>query len=1184
MTQQRIKRQAVGRHAVTLGSLAGFLGVFVLIGQVALAQDYAWQVPHARVLPHGDLEWAPEPFAFQAGSAVYCIDYENGDDANRGTRAQPWKHHPWDPNAGGQAAQASGPATYVFRRGVTYRGVLSPGEDRGTPEEPIRLTSDPSWGEGEARIYGSAIVTDWQLGGHDRMPQRDRVWSAEVDFLPRTLWMVGSDGEITRLTLARDPNWTEPDPNDPMADWPTWENPRWWTGEHVIKVGDQDRHLGIDTQRLTRPAADYVGATVWTEWGIVMGSPYPSRVEAFCEEERGVSIRGPWTWNMSERIITGNRYYLENMPWMLDEPGEYWVERLGDNRARIHVRLPDDSDPNDVTIEAGRHINILDADQLHHVHVSGLTFRFTNIHWDYDTPRWVHPEVQSAVIRLEGIGDDIRITHNLFEHVHTPVRMRPTTVTQQIGTIAINDNQMRYTDHGAVVIHAHFDGDNRHEYGRAEYVEMLRNNLYHIGWRIISGEHGHAVDIRFPHRSHIAGNFLYRIAGWGISVFGGKGGGRVGLDVPFSRYLIHHNRVHDVLLKSNDWGGIETWQGGPFYVFNNLVINPRGFKNWIYIRGQKDRVPAFGHAYYADGAFKNYLFNNIAWGLNNEPGGKDANSTALQNIISFENTFFHNTFFRFAAVTRQQAPSAGRFRYLGNVIDDASLMVFRSADPRDTPPDPNAEHYTQGGQFAYETIAYRGNVMHDIRGSIGTFEETGYVYDELGDFAGALERLNAQAAGVGVVSDNPPLRDPAGGDFRPAPDSAAIEHGQRVFVPWALYGVVGEWQFIRNNADPSEIVDTHWYMTPAHAGRGQYKDMPRYPLRAVSYSDASHVQGVLDDWSPASALRLDGQGQYLTVPHASLPPVPPPADRTVRNETVELEFATVELPETLSVGEPVTVTVHLKAPQPTQQVGVHLHWFKRDSWGGLSTMANPTPVAGEPNSFRFTFMAGRHGERYIGGDLHHYGVRVFLSPDGSAERLTQEGQVLRDLSPVLAPGPDEGPHRTVNVTTGNFLIEALLQTSDPRGTLVRKMDRAGYALDLVAGRPRLMLRDAEGVELTATANAAIADGQWVHLIVEVDRRGDVAFYANGRRMEVQVTGRMPTDTLANEGDFLVGGGPGAEPLAVTLDYLRVARGTLADARTTIGELYAWQFDGPHLRDFAGNDRRATNAAGALVAP
>ena len=44
---------------------------------------------------------------------------------------------------------------------------------------------------------------------------------AEVDFLPRMLWQIDPKAESVRLKHARWPNWTEPDPNDLMSEWPT---------------------------------------------------------------------------------------------------------------------------------------------------------------------------------------------------------------------------------------------------------------------------------------------------------------------------------------------------------------------------------------------------------------------------------------------------------------------------------------------------------------------------------------------------------------------------------------------------------------------------------------------------------------------------------------------------------------------------------------------------------------------------------------------------------------------------------------------------------------------------------------------------------------------------------------------------------------------------------------------------
>ncbi|NLT77748.1 MAG: hypothetical protein GXX98_14590, partial [Planctomycetes bacterium] len=54
-------------------------------------------------------------------------------------------------------------------------------------------------------------------------------------------------------------------------------------------------------------------------------------------------------------------------------------------------------------------------------------------------------------------------------------------------------------------------------------------------------------------------------------------------------------------------------------------------------------------------------------------------------------------------------------------------------------------------------------------------------------------------------------------------------------------------------------------------------------------------------------------------------------------------------------------------------------------------------------------------------------------------------------------------------------------------------------------------------------------------------------------------------------DLYVGGRPDGDHLSGAMEFLRIAHGTLADAHTTIEELYAWQFDGPARRDMRGAD-------------
>ena len=1138
--------------------------------------EQPWSSPHATVLPTGDLEYAPQPFTFVAGESVRYIDFESGDDANAGTRSAPWKHHPWDADASGNSkAAATGVHTYVFKGGVSYRGAFNvPSAARGTADEPIRLTRDPAWGEGPAVINGAEVVTGWSKDRHPKMPGNQTVWAADVDFLPRTVWLTKEGHEPIRLKLARWPNWEESEPNDLMAEWPTWDQPQWWTDRNKMKVGGNDKHVGV-AESLPRPLEDLVGGTVWTEWGIVMGSPYPAEIEAANDKLGGIAFSGPWTYKDNETIITGNRYHLEDLPQFLDEAGEFWVDKTGGNRGRLYLRLPDDVDPNRFTIEAGRHHNSFEGDHFDHIHWTGLTFRFGNVRWEYDHPSWAHDQ-KIAAIRLNGSGDGIVIAHNTFEHLPMPVRIEVGNANQRIGTVAITDNHMRHTDHGGAIV-ANATPRGRAAMGQLGHVDFLRNRLDDIGMRIIGGEHGHAVDIRFPETSLMAGNFLHRIAGWGLAVFGGKPSGREGVEVPLSRHLVHHNRVEDVLLKSNDWGGIETWQGGSHYVFNNVVINALGFKNWIHAQGKEDRASSFGHAYYMDGSFKNYMFNNIGLGLNNEVGSKGVNLTAVQNIISFENWYFNNSFHRFVAATRQQKPDAGRFRYLGNVFSDVSQTVFRHSNPQDAAPDPNAAHYTQGGNFDYATLAYAGNVFYDIIGRLGNFEETGVVYDEIEDFSQALRQTGAMADEVGVVTDRAPLRNPDGMDWRPATASAAAEMNITVFVPWALSQPVGEWQFALNRADPSEIIDEHWFMTTAYNARQNYfKETPRYPLVGTGIDASNYVDGPLANWT-RTALRLDGAGEYLKIAANTLPgsteTTPTKDDRMTKTK---LPFGTLSHPGSVTPGESYQLVLDLDQAYPDQQLGLHVHWMKSDGWGGFSTVTRPRKV----NPTRYEIEV----DIYEHGGAASYNLLPYLSPDGNWNTKTQNAYASVGIA---APDPRTASDSrwSVNILESNLLIDLHLKTDDADGTIVSKMkDGVGYELVLADGE--LVFRvgtDKGDTASVAIATGGLADGQWQHILAELDRdNGKLNLFLNGGGPSVSVGLDKFAGSLGNQADFLVGGGPDRQPLAATFDFLRVAASSLAESRTTAEAIHAWQFDGPQYRDFAGHDRRTRNAAGALV--
>ncbi len=1006
---------------------------------------YSWQRPHAEVLPSGDLAWKPEPFVFRTGQRVRYIDFENGDDAASGTSpAEAWKHHPWDANAAANAAAAEGVDTYVFRRGVVYRGTLV-ADESGSAETPIRLTSSPRWGEGTAWLYGSMAVSDgWQRLTAEQappdMPEPEKVWTIDLPegSFPRLVWLAEGDA-ITRIPLARDPNWTVSDEHDIRSEWYTWAST-----ERVMVPNDQGneqaRALAADPEHLTAEDPDaYVGGTVWTEYTGVMATPYPSRVEAYDPQAGAVRIGGPWGDTARYMPIANNRWFIENLPRLLDAPGEYWFD---ETTGRLYLRLPDDRDPNTAVVEIGERMAAIDIADQSHIHVTGLGFRFTNTaHW-YDR-WWTLPAEDAATVRVLGSCDDIRVSHCTFEHIAMAVRAQSLEGT--MGHVAVTDNDIRWTDYGAIDLTRAREG----EFARGE---VLRNRLYQIGLRPMRAHHGHAVKVGFVTLAEIAGNMLDRGYGAGLFIFGGKGGGP-GVR-PLSRILMHHNRVTDSMLNTNDWGGIESWQGGPTYIYNNVSGNPGGYWHWKHLANpdpaQRDaETPRFGFAYYLDGAFKQYVFNNIAWGLESDVASPLANTAAIQEVLGMMNAIFNNTFYNFAIGSRRQS-RANRNYYIGNAMLEIGYRYFQH-------PMPDGE--------SLETFAYSHNVLAGEPRQVGLLIDNEHVFHTLGGMRMELFRRQALAREVGWEVQGPTVVDAANHDFRPAEGSELTDRGVKFFVPWGLYATVGEWHFTKHPANPQTIFGESWFMTEEHVNRGMYADIPRHDLQAHNVGRFDYVAGELEDWTEG-ALRLNGIDQYCTLSHA----------------------------------------------------------------------------------------------------------------DMTADAAYGEDQTL--------PGAERP---TLDMDTNDFLIEAYLRVAPGNiGVIASKADLVGYVLDIDdQGRPRLTLWVDGLVAARRSARVAINDGTFHHVLAEVSRSDPdgITLYVDGQVSNGPLVGPLPDPavSLSNDADFLVGRGRrDGDFLAGELDFLRVCRGTLADAQTTIEELYAWQFAGPFLRDFAGNaPTGAARDAGAL---
>ncbi len=764
--------------------------------------QYSWERPHATVLPGGDLEWNPQGFQFEAGSSVRYIDFESGDDTNDGLdKATAWKHHPWDNNASDNAAACTGVHTYIFKRGVVYRGHLT-AKESGTLLEPIRLTSDPSWGTGEAYFFGSQRITGgWTLGDASsapNIPEPDKVWYIDIS-LPETKMICELNGnELSQLRVARTPNY-QYTPDDPLKTWWT------WTG----KTEDGGALWLTDDNNLTQDdPAYYQGATVWSqEDAIVMCTVWNLDVTEWDPDNNRVRV------NNTNFGGTGCHYFIENTPFLLDAPGEFYYDMDAD---RLFVRLEGDKDPNTAILEVATRTELINISDKHDIEISGITFGVTTAH----AVRYGEEDARST-IRMTGICNNINIRNNKFLFVNGGISMRNTgSAMLNSHSITISDNDFQHVGDLALVLATgtvYMDD-----------VHILRNNIYNNGYRH-QGRWYSSIPAIYAQLNYgeVAGNIVDVSWGNGIDMFWGKGGGS-NLYVPFIRGLIHHNKASNTLIGVNDYGGIESWQGGPAFCYNNYSHNASGYKHY--------NNSSLGMAFYFDGSFKHTVFNNIASGVSH-----NRNATGIMQVLGFYNMYVHNTCYNtqhFFNSGSNNLALNGHNAYLANIGQDITNF-FR--------------HEIPAAYIPFESYGYNIASGEPFRGSLENKSNS----MSLSGFMEELEGFESQLTQTGWESTAAVLVNPASFNFTPAKNSAAIGRGVKFFSVFPLSRVVGEWNFYRHPADSSIVMGDNFYMTEDFNDRITYKNVPKNHLHVHNVIDSSFVMGDLEDWTEG-ALIFDG--------------------------------------------------------------------------------------------------------------------------------------------------------------------------------------------------------------------------------------------------------------------------------------------------------------------------------------
>jgi hypothetical protein len=161
-----------------------------------------------------------------------------------------------------------------------------------------------------------------------------------------------------------------------------------------------------------------------------------------------------------------------------------------------------------------------------------------------------------------------------------------------------------------------------------------------------------------------------------------------------------------------------------------------------------------------------------------------------------------------------------------------------------------------------------------------------------------------------------------------------------------------------------------------------------------------------------------------------------------------------------------------------------------------------------------------------------------------------------------------------------MIVQFVNNTVDRHG---KHDGESGYGLAIDAKGRAVFQIASRGEENGLATREAIHDGAWHHVLAEIDRAsGRMTVYLDGKPSAPRKSSLAPDASLDNRSDSLVGTRDGKRDFFLgTLDFVRVCRGTLAQAQTTIEELYAWQTGGPFRYDFCSNAPQGRRDAGAI---
>jgi hypothetical protein len=578
------------------------------------------------------------------------VDAANGNDVNDGlTPTTAFRSIQ-------KAAEIAAPGITVHILPGIYRENVKPTMS-GSPSSPIIYRAEN--GPGTVIIRGSEPSASlvWTQLMTDNIGLPSEVDPSNIYFTDLSAWNLDSqplfivalddNGQVTsRLPLAREPDWQvniewkyqefwwaadggfavagcDPSTNqDRDCDTP-WRS----TTQLTDRTDDQDP-IGIEPGNLTT-LGDLTGATLVALDTDEGHYTYHRKIIAHDVANGTITVDQPCEFDSGSGnpgLGWGSKYYIENHPSLLDNPGEWWYDI---NNARLYLWPLIPEDPGMQNIEISRQPFGFQLSNLSYITLEDLTLEFFN---------------EDAVIQdqsCDGCSSHYNTVRNsILRYANVGIVLEqsvdyPSNITDGF---TVEDTEIGYMDSRAIYLNYWWQGDSADTFTHAGIVNtVIRNNeLHHLGFRSYSDN---SMGVLFNYADHLLfeGNYVHHIAQNGVAfsksvIQSDKEFGFSPDEIKTGDILIKDNIFEKACLLNADCAEVKIQGRVPDnHVFRNVLITGNVFKNtfgWTYVSEKRGRWTGGtnsvvkgmgGFGLYLDFASGVYAYRNIAY--NNASSG-----------------------------------------------------------------------------------------------------------------------------------------------------------------------------------------------------------------------------------------------------------------------------------------------------------------------------------------------------------------------------------------------------------------------------------------------------------------------------------------------------------------------------------------------------------------------------------